>query len=171
MDISVSAAPGDSRGRIAWNSHFAVCALGHGGIRTDKREGDGATPVGTFPLRRLLYRPDRLTCPPTGLAAIPIAPGDGWCDDPSHPLYNRPVQLPFMAGHEKLWRDDRLYDLAIVIGHNDEPVIPGHGSAVFVHLAKPDFTPTEGCVALSPTDMVVLLADCGKEDCLRISLV
>lgn len=143
------------------------CALGRGGIRADKREGDGATPVGRFPLRRLLYRG---TAPATGLEMLPIGRDDGWCDAPNDIAYNRLVRLPYRARHEILWRDDHLYDRVLVIGHNDDPVRAGLGSAVFLHLAHDDFRPTEGCVAfarpdfetilglLAPADHVVILA-------------
>lgn len=133
------------------------CALGRAGISASKREGDGATPVGTFPLRRVFFRPDRLSFPITRLPVWPLHSNDGWCDAPDHPDYNRPVRLPFAASHEKMWREDALYDLGVVLGHNDDPPIPGLGSAIFLHLAKPDYAPTEGCVALSLPDLSALL--------------
>lgn len=125
------------------------CALGRGGIRADKREGDGATPAGIFGLRRVLWRPDRGPPPVTPLPTAAIAPEDGWCDDPGHPDYNRPVLLPHPAGHERMWRDDALYDLVVVVGYNDAPVVPGKGSAIFLHLARSDYSPTAGCVAFA----------------------
>lgn len=134
------------------------CALGKGGIRADKREGDGATPVGLLPLRRLLYRADRIAPPAApGLRAEPLAPEDGWCDDPGHADYNRQVRLPHPARHERLWREDALYDLIGVLGWNDDPVQRGRGSAIFLHLARPDYAPTEGCIALPLPDLRALL--------------
>ena len=144
------------------------CALGRGGIRADKREGDGATPVGRFALRRLLYRADRLAAPPTALPVAPIGPHDGWCDDPAHPAYNRPVTLPFAASHERLWRDDAVYDVIVVLGHNDAPPAPGLGSAIFLHVARPDLAPTEGCVALALPDLLDLLARVRADTFLRV---
>ena len=130
-------------------------------MRADKREGDGATPAGRFPLRRLLYRPDRLPAPPaTVLPASPIGPGVGWCDDAGDPGYNRPVSLPCAASHERLWRDDGLYDVVVVLGHNDAPPVPGLGSAIFLHVARPGYLPTEGCVALALPDLLTLVAAC-----------
>src|SRR5262245_47378271 len=115
-------ATGPTRGLAVWRGARAACALGRGGIARDKREGDGATPVGRFVFRLALWRPDRgATAPATGLALAPIAPDDGWCDDPAHPAYNRPIKLPHPARHERMWRDDALYDLVLVIGHNDDP--------------------------------------------------
>jgi L,D-peptidoglycan transpeptidase YkuD (ErfK/YbiS/YcfS/YnhG family) len=140
------------------------CLLGRGGVLDDKREGDGATPVGCFPMRRVLYRPDRLSAPVTGLPVQPIRPDDGWCDDPAHPDYNRPVTLPFAASHEVLWREDGVYDVIIVLGHNDNPVVPHAGSAVFVHLVRPERTPTAGCVALAMDDLLALLQACKTGD-------
>lgn len=135
------------------------CALGRGGIRVDKREGDGATPAGLLPLRRLLYRADRIAPPVApGLPVEPIAPADGWCDDPGHPDYNRPVTLPHPARHEALWREDTVYDLIGVLGWNDAPVERGRGSAIFLHLARPDLAPTEGCIALPLRDLRDALA-------------
>jgi L,D-peptidoglycan transpeptidase YkuD (ErfK/YbiS/YcfS/YnhG family) len=163
MDMHVTA-----DGRLTWPGGSARCALGRGGVRADKREGDGATPVGRFALRRVLYRPDRLDPPETGLPSDPIRPEDGWCDDPAHPDYNRPVALPFAASHEEMWRADEVYDVVVVLGHNDDPVVPGAGSAVFMHVARPDYEPTAGCVALALPDLLRLLRDCAPGDAITI---
>lgn len=132
-------------------------ALGRGGVRVDKREGDGATPVGPLPLRRVLYRADRVTRPRAAVPVLPLAPHDGWCDDPADAAYNRPVRLPHPARHEELWRSDEVYDVLGVLGWNDAPVVPGRGSAIFLHLARPDYAPTQGCVALAPADLRAVL--------------
>jgi L,D-peptidoglycan transpeptidase YkuD (ErfK/YbiS/YcfS/YnhG family) len=163
LDILVSAA-----GELQWANRTCRCALGHGGVRIDKREGDGATPVGRFPLRRVLYRPDRLSAPTTLLPVAPLAPLDAWCDDPADPQYNRPVRLPYAARHEELWRTDALYDVIVVIGHNDAPVVPGKGSAIFLHLASADYRPTRGCVALTRQDLLDVLTGVGPDDVLEI---
>jgi L,D-peptidoglycan transpeptidase YkuD (ErfK/YbiS/YcfS/YnhG family) len=109
-------------------------------------------------MRRVLYRPDRLSAPATPLPVAPLTPNDGWCDDPADPLYNRPVQLPYAGRHEELWRADDLYDVIVVIGHNDAPVVAGMGSAVFMHLASADYRPTQGCIALVRQDLLDILA-------------
>jgi len=155
-------------GILRWRAVSYRCALGRGGVRTDKREGDGATPSGRFPLRRVLYRADRLSAPRTLMSATPLTPEDGWCDDPSDVAYNQAVRLPCAGQHERLWRDDGLYDLIVVIGHNDDPVVPGQGSAVFLHVAGSNYAPTDGCVALARGDLLDVLAAAGPGDCLRI---
>lgn len=157
-----------SRGCLIWPGGRADCVLGRGGVRPDKHEGDGATPVGRFALRRVLWRADRLAPPVTRLPIDAIRPDDGWCDDPADPAYNRPVRLPYPAGHEILWREDGVYDLILVIGHNDDPPAPGAGSAVFVHLTRPDGAPTAGCVALAAADLLALLKDCAPGDGLTV---
>lgn len=148
----------------------ARCALGRGGIRPaeEKREGDGATPAGRWPLRRVLWRADRIQAPVTDLPTYPIEPDDGWCDDPLHANYNRPVRLPHPASAERMWRSDHVYDLVVVLGHNDEPVVAGAGSAIFLHLARPDFSATEGCVALALGDLTALLKEAAPGDSLRV---
>ena len=155
MDIIVSGSDG------AWQATFGAarwrCAVGRGGIRADKREGDGATPIGCWPLRRVLFRRDRLTAPHSALPVAALAEDDGWCDAPADPRYNRPVKLPYAASHERLWRDDAIYDVIVVLGHNDDPPRPGAGSAIFLHLARDDYGPTEGCVALARDDLLTLL--------------
>lgn len=156
-DLIVEAAMGKARGELFCGGRRYPCALGRSGLSPDKREGDGATPIGAWPLRRLYHRPDRLVLPSCGLPTIALTPEDGWCDAPAHSLYNRHVSLPFEASHERLWRADDLYDLILVPGFNDDPVVPGKGSAIFVHLARKGFEPTEGCVALARRDLMTLL--------------
>lgn len=135
------------------------CTIGRGGIAApgEKREGDLKTPSGRFALRGCYYRPDRLPPPTTQLPLTALTSSDGWCDDAAHPEYNRSVKLPFSARHEKLWREDHVYDLIIPLGYNDDPVIAGLGSAIFMHLMRPDGVGTEGCVALAREDLLALL--------------
>jgi len=139
------------------------CALGRSGIAAAKQEGDGATPVGRFRLRGALYRRDRIEAPECALPMRPIEPTDGWSDDSDDPEYNRRVRLPHKYRHERLWRDDRLYDLVVPLGYNDDPAVPGLGSAIFLHVAAPDFSPTEGCIALAAADLRGVLAQCGPD--------
>jgi L,D-peptidoglycan transpeptidase YkuD (ErfK/YbiS/YcfS/YnhG family) len=161
LDIVV-VTPGSpsSTGILEYDGNPHPCILGRGGIRTDKREGDGVTPAGAFPLRRILYRPDRLAPPSTFLPVAPLRESDGWCDDPADPLYNRQVSLPYPASAESMWRSDRLYDIVVVLGYNDDPVISGLGSAIFIHLTDPQGCPTAGCIALELDDLQRLLSRC-----------
>ncbi len=162
MDILVTPRHGH-RGTFTMSDETHDCALGRGGIRADKREGDGATPAGRFAPREIRYRADRLTLPETRLAAVPIETDDGWCDDPSDPAYNRAVTFPHGASAEKMWRDDGLYDLLVILGHNDAPPVAGLGSAIFLHCASPELGETEGCVAL-PRDTLLALVPLMRTD-------
>ncbi len=129
------------------------CALGKGGVQPRKEEGDRATPAGLLALRRVLYRADRLGAPECAVPLEPIGPTDGWCDDAGHADYNRMISLPHAARHEALWRTDGLYNIIGVLGWNDAPVIRGAGSAIFLHVARADYEPTEGCLALALADL------------------
>jgi L,D-peptidoglycan transpeptidase YkuD (ErfK/YbiS/YcfS/YnhG family) len=133
-------------------------ALGRSGIRALKREGDGGTPLGRLPIRELLYRADRVTRPRTALPVRVIRDHDGWCEDPADRNYNRLVKLSPRSSVDRLRRTDHLYDLVLVLGYNDRPRVRGNGSAIFVHLARPGYAPTAGCIALSRRDLSALLA-------------
>jgi L,D-peptidoglycan transpeptidase YkuD (ErfK/YbiS/YcfS/YnhG family) len=135
------------------------CALGKGGIvpALDKRESDGASPIGIWPIRRVMFRADKLAPPNTALPLTQIQPTDGWCDSSDDENYNQPVSHPYPVSAERLWRDDDVYDIIVVLGHNDDPVVAGLGSAIFMHVARPDYRPTEGCVALALPDLLALL--------------
>jgi L,D-peptidoglycan transpeptidase YkuD (ErfK/YbiS/YcfS/YnhG family) len=164
VDLVVHAA-----GWIRAGRHTFRCALGRGGVRQDKTEGDGATPAGRFPLRRVIFRADRLSRPETALPATAVTSDQGWCDDPNDPSYNQLVRLPFAASHEVLWREDHLYDVIVVLGHNDSPAVPGKGSAIFMHVARPDYGPTDGCIALALEDLLQLLVPCRPGDAIAVS--
>ena len=136
------------------------CRIGRDGFvdGIDGREGDGKTPLGRYRIRFGLYRSDRLLgAPPTKIPFWPISPNDGWCDDVKSPAYNRFVRLPFSGSHERLWREDGVYDIVLVMDHNDSPPQSGAGSAVFIHISQIDDRQTLGCVALAPETMVSLL--------------
>lgn len=169
MDIVVEATTG-SQGLVRFGALAFECALGKSGITGDKREGDHATPAGRFPLRALFYRADKGDAPACPLPTQQIDPLDGWCDADSDDKYNRYVRLPFTASHETLWRDDDLYDLLVVLGHNDAPVAPSGGSCIFLHVAREDYAPTEGCVALKRADLVTLLSALDADSQINIRL-
>jgi L,D-peptidoglycan transpeptidase YkuD (ErfK/YbiS/YcfS/YnhG family) len=136
------------------------CAIGKGGVKPteDKVEGDGASPLGQWPIRRVLWRPDRGPQPLCAFPTTPIKEDDGWCDAPDDPSYNMPITHPYPARAEHLWREDGLYDIVVILGHNDDPIIAGKGSAIFMHCASSDYRPTEGCVALSHDDLRLVLS-------------
>jgi L,D-peptidoglycan transpeptidase YkuD (ErfK/YbiS/YcfS/YnhG family) len=156
-------------GFLSWPGGRVRVAIGKGGLAVDKREGDGATPIGTFALRELWHRTDRVGIPASGLQRHEISQSAGWSDDPSDPAYNRPVRLPHQFRHERLWREDGLYDLVVPLGYNDDPPVPGLGSAIFLHCAHPDYGSTEGCVAIARDDLVRLLSECGPATLIVIS--
>lgn len=145
---------------IRVNGREFACRIGRAGLAAagEKREGDLKTPCGRFALRCVYYRPDRVARPKTALPVIALTPEDGWCDDPAHALYNQFVKLPFEGRHEKLWREDHVYDVIVPLGYNDGPIVPGAGSAIFMHLMREDGVGTEGCVALKREDLVEVLA-------------
>jgi L,D-peptidoglycan transpeptidase YkuD (ErfK/YbiS/YcfS/YnhG family) len=157
------------RGRIVAGPMSLPCALGSGGTTRRKREGDGATPIGRLRVLGCFYRADRRQRPPTQVPAAPIRPRDGWCDDPSDPRYNRPVTLPYPAHCERMWRDDHVYDVVLDLAWNRGPIVKGRGSAIFLHLARPGFTPTEGCIAIAPRAARWLLGRIGPNT--RIEVV
>lgn len=153
-------------------SYQCVCTIGKAGFAApgEKREGDNKTPQGVFPLRPGFYRPDKFfTAPVSGVPLAALSEKDGWCDDPVSPAYNTRVIAPFSASHEKLWRDDRIYDIIIPLGYNDSEIIPGAGSAIFFHLSRPDGKGTEGCIAVSRQDMLAILPHVTEETeiCIR----
>lgn len=155
MDLIIAHGPN------GWCARFGdqvwPCAIGKGGITREKREGDGATPVGCWPMRRVLFRPDRVAAPVTALPVTPLSREDGWCDDPGDTRYNQAVRLPYAGHHERLWREDGLYDILVILGHNNSPPVAGRGSAVFLHVAGPGYASTEGCVALAMPDLLTVL--------------
>ena len=154
MNIVVSA-----QGTLTLGNKQYPCALGRSGVSEEKREGDGMTPVGCFPLREVLYRADRVAAPETALPTSALAENDGWCDDSADPNYNKRVSLPYSASHERLWREDSVYDIIVPLGYNDDPAIPGKGSAIFLHIARPNYSPTAGCVALALPDLIQILKE------------
>ncbi len=156
-------------GIAEWNGQTFPCALGPAGVTADKREGDDATPAGDHALRRVLYRADRVDRPQTVLPAAPLTPLDAWCDDPEDPGYKTLVRQPYGAGVELLWRDDYMYDVIVVLGYTDDPVVPGRGSAIFLHIAGANFEPTRGCVAVSRENLLRILAACDSTTRLCVS--
>ena len=162
--IRVHAAAGDPRrGWLTAGDHTLPVALGRGGILANKREGDGGTPRGIFRPRQVWWRADRHARPRTFLPVRAIRPDDAWCEDPGDRHYNQPVRLAAGQGGDRLRRDDHLYDFIVEIDHNTEPRVAYRGSAVFLHLARENFGPTAGCVAMTKSAMLRLLQRIGPE--------
>ncbi|ATC26636.1 hypothetical protein EIB18_19810 [Caulobacter vibrioides] len=158
-------------GRFELAGRIVRCAVGKAGAipAPDKREGDNKSPLGVWVMREVWYRPD--VYPQGPRTALPLRvtrPEDGWCDAPNDPNYNRPVTLPYPASAERMWRDDAVYDLVVILGHNDDPPTPGMGSAIFMHLARDGYPGTEGCVALARADLEAVLATAGPGDAVQI---
>jgi L,D-peptidoglycan transpeptidase YkuD (ErfK/YbiS/YcfS/YnhG family) len=146
-----------SRGFVTLGALRFACALGRGGCRAAKREGDGATPMGRWRIGAIHYRPDRLRRPRTALPVRAMGPMDGWCDAPADRNYNRFVRHPYPASAERLWRADALYDVVAMLSHNARPRVRGRGSAIFMHVARAGYAPTEGCIALACEDLLILV--------------
>ncbi|MDR3486780.1 MAG: L,D-transpeptidase family protein [Bradyrhizobium sp.] len=160
--IRIRAAAGQpTRGWLVAGGMVLPVALGRGGIKANKREGDGGTPRGTFRPLRLWFRADRHPRPRTRLPLRAIRPSDAWDENPASRHYNRPVTLRPGATGDRLARADRLYDFIVEIDHNTRPRVSGRGSAVFLHLARPRFAPTAGCVAMTEAAMLRLLRRIG----------
>ena len=161
--------PRSTVGRLVCGNLHLRCALGRSGIRSQKREGDGATPRGRFRLETVFVRRDKLIRPRTGLRLAPTRPDDGWCDAANDRSYNRRITHPYPASAEHLWRGDGLYDVVVVIAYNTRPRRRGAGSAIFMHVAQEGLRPTEGCVALPRRDLLKVLARIGPRT--RITIV
>lgn len=148
----------NTRGRLVGGGVDLAAAIGRSGLTALKREGDGASPRGRFRIVGGFYRPDRFgSRPRAGVPLFPLRPDDGWCDDPADRNYNRLIGRPYPRSHEAMWRDDHVYDVVLVLDVNLRPRVRGGGSAIFFHLARPDFGPTAGCLAVSRADMLRLL--------------
>lgn len=168
-EIGVAPAPANrTRGVLRFHGRAMPVALGRGGVRANKREGDGATPRGRFRLLRVWWRPDRLTRPKTRLPVRPIRRNDAWCEEPADRRYNRPFARTHSEAGDRLWRDDHLYDLFVELDHNTRPRVAGRGSAVFIHIARSGFSPTAGCVALEAGALRRLLARLPRDAYIRI---
>jgi L,D-peptidoglycan transpeptidase YkuD (ErfK/YbiS/YcfS/YnhG family) len=155
----------DGSVQIQWGDSLFDAAIGQNGIIDAelKEEGDKKTPTGRYRVTHGYYRPDRIPPQKTSLQLHPLQPLCGWCDDPKHALYNQKISKPFSASHEDLWREDHLYDLILVTDHNTNPIIPGNGSAIFIHIAPPDFSASAGCLTLLKKDLINIIETCGHE--------
>jgi L,D-peptidoglycan transpeptidase YkuD (ErfK/YbiS/YcfS/YnhG family) len=144
------------------------CSLGKSGISSKKTEGDNKTPKGTFKLKYILYRKDRIFNIKTRIKKKAIQKKMGWCDDPTSKYYNKIIKFPFSSSAEKLWLKNNTYDIIVIIDYNLSPIIKNKGSAIFLHIAKKNYTPTKGCVAINKKDMKLLINKINKKTKLKI---
>ena len=144
------------------------CALGKGGVKKKEKEGDNITPKGTFKILNIYYRADRIKKLKLFIKKIKIKKNMGWCDDPKSKYYNKQIRLPSRFSHEKLYRHDNLYDLIAVINYNIKPIIKNKGSAIFLHIAKKNYEPTKGCIAIKKRDFLLLINNLKKENRIKI---
>ncbi len=177
--IVIPANDNPARGILRVGDREFPCALGKKGIARLKVEGDMKTPAGNFPLRTVFYRYDKLSKPIySRVPLMALLEDDGWCDDPRDQAYNQPVMLPYHASAEKLWREDDVYDVIVVLGHNDNPVEKGQGSAIFLHVARevqregdePTFDGTEGCIAVKKQHLLEILPILSSETTLKVMI-
>jgi len=144
------------------------CALGKGGVKKKEKEGDNITPKGTFKILNIYYRADRIKKLKLFIKKIKIKKNMGWCDDPKSQYYNKQIRLPSRFSHEKLYRHDNLYDLIAVINYNIKPIIKNKGSAIFLHIAKKNYEPTKGCIAIKKRNFLLLINNLKKENRIKI---
>ena len=144
-------------GYLKYKNFIFRCALGKNGIKKKIKEGDNITPKGIFKITKVYYRKDKIKKIKTLIKKIKIRKDMGWCDDPRSIFYNKQIKLPSKLSYERLYRKDDIYDLLAVLNYNINPIVKNKGSAIFIHIAKKNFRPTGGCVALKKEDLIKLL--------------
>ena len=155
-------------GYLKYKNFKFRCALGKNGIKKKIKEGDNITPKGKFKFTKIYYRQDKIKKIKCLIKKIRIKKNMGWCDDPKSNFYNQQIKLPSKFGHEKLYRNDRIYDLLVVLNYNTKPIIKNKGSAIFLHIAKKNYEKTKGCVALKKKHLIQLLAVIRKNAIIKI---
>lgn len=138
------------------------CALGKAGIKNKKIEGDNITPKGTYKIIKIFYRNDRIKKIISKFKLIKIKKNMGWCDDIKSKRYNRLLILPSKYTHEKLYRNDNLYDLILVLDYNMKPIIKNKGSAIFIHISSKNYANTKGCIALKKKHLIKIISQLTK---------
>ena len=156
-------------GHLKYKNFKFRCALGKAGIGEKKQEGDNVTPAGNFKIVQIYYRSDRVKKISSKLRAIEITKNMGWCDDPNSKNYNQLINLPSRYGHEKLFKKNNIYDIIVVLNYNMKPVIKNKGRAIFIHVAKKTYQPTQGCIALKKNDLLKLLSNVRKNIKIKIN--
>ena len=145
------------------------CALGKAGVKEKIKEGDNITPKGIFKIIKIYYRPDKIKDIETPIKKIKIKKNMGWCDDPKSIHYNKQIELPSKFSHEKLYRNDNLYDLILVLNYNTNPIVKNKGSAIFLHIANDSYKKTKGCIALKKDDLIQLISKISEKTKIKIN--
>ena len=156
-------------GLIKYKNFKFRCALGKAGMGEKKQEGDNVTPTGTFKIVKIYYRSDRIKKISSKFRAIEITKNMGWCDDPNSKNYNQLINLPSKYGHEKLFKKNNIYDIIVVLNYNMKPVVKNKGSAIFIHVAKKNYQPTQGCIALKKNDLLKILSKINKNIKIKVN--
>ena len=153
---------------LTYGNYKVKCAVGKRGINRKKKEGDLSTPKGTFQVKKVYYRHDKVKNLKTCFKKIVIRKNMGWCDDPRSNRYNKLIKYPFKYKSEKLFRADNTYDIILVLNFNMNPIKKDKGSAIFIHVAKRKFNPTKGCVAIEKKELRKLLKTLKKNSKIKI---
>jgi L,D-peptidoglycan transpeptidase YkuD (ErfK/YbiS/YcfS/YnhG family) len=156
-------------GYLKYKNFKYRCALGKAGVNKKIKEGDNITPKGVFKITKIYYRADKIKMIKTNIKKIKITQNMGWCDDPVSRFYNQQIKLPSKFSHEKLYRNDNLYDLMAVINYNTNPIIKNKGSAIFMHVSENSYKKTQGCIALKKKDLINILTKIKKNTKIKIS--
>ena len=156
-------------GYLKYKNFKYRCALGKAGVNKKIKEGDGITPKGVFKITKIYYRADKIKIIKTNIKKIKITKNMGWCDDPVSRFYNQQIKLPSKFSHEKLYRNDDLYDLIAVINYNTNPIIRNKGSAIFMHVSENSYKRTQGCIALKKKDLINILTKIKKNTKIKIN--
>jgi L,D-peptidoglycan transpeptidase YkuD (ErfK/YbiS/YcfS/YnhG family) len=156
-------------GYLKYKNFKYRCALGKGGVNKKIKEGDGITPKGVFKITKIYYRADKIKIIKTNIKKIKITKKMGWCDDPVSLFYNQQIKLPSKFSHEKLYRNDNLYDLIAVMNYNTNPIIKNKGSAIFMHVSENSYKKTQGCIALKKKDLINILTKIKKNTKIKIN--
>jgi len=157
------------RGYLKYKKFKYRCALGKAGVNKKIKEGDNITPKGIFKITKIYYRADKIKSIKTNIKKIKIRKNMGWCDDPVSRFYNQQIKLPSKYSHEKLYRNDDLYDLIAVLNYNTNPIIKNKGSAIFMHIAKNSYKKTEGCIALKKEHLINIMVQIKKNTKIKIN--
>ena len=153
---------------LNYKDYKVKCSIGKRGINIKKKEGDSITPRGTFKIKQIFYRKDRVKKLKSKLNKKVIDKKMGWCDDSRSNKYNKLVKIPYEYNYEKLYKTNNTYDIILVLNYNMSPIRKHKGSAIFIHVAKKNYSNTKGCVAIKKNDMIKLVSQINKNTKVKI---